>query len=211
MISLPANRYSGKIFNKHMTTREKFMAIVDGDQLKKSDAIILLEGDGTNRCAEAIELFQNGYAPKLVFSGNVNNLSYGSLPFSTIAPLLAAGRVPTKAIIHESKSLNTKEQAEEVVRLAIKKGWRRLILVASHYHQYRAYLTFLKAVLDTESGIILYNAPARRLDWFAETGWGKRFDLLTQEFDRIKKYASYSHLATFQEAIDYQKWKEQQA
>ena len=121
--------------------------------------------------------------------------------------MLKAG-VPEADIIHEDQSLNTREQAVEVVRMAMERGWKKLILVASHEHQYRAYLTFLREVLDTRSGIILYNAPARNLNWFEDKGWGTRFERLEAEILRIEKYSEMGHLANAQEVIDYQQWKE---
>ena len=90
----------------------------------------------------------------------------------------------------------------------IVEGWKKLALIASHEHQYRAYLTFLREVLDTKSGIILYNAPVRNLNWFIDSGWGIRFERLSAEFDRIEKYSAMGHLATAQEVVEYQKWKE---
>ena len=111
-------------------------------------------------------------------------------------------------MIHEDKSLQTQQQAVEVVKMAMENGWKKLALVASHEHQYRAYLTFLREVLDTKSGLILYNAPARNLNWFIDSGWGTRFDRLSAEFDRIEKYSAKGHLATAKEVIEYQKWKE---
>jgi len=194
-----------------MNLREKLIILVDNDCIKKSDAIILLEGDGLNRIPKAVELFQSGFADNIVFSGGITNLAYGSFPFSMAYPELIHAGIPPEAIIHESNSQNTREQAIEVIKLANLKGWEKLILVASHYHQYRAYLTFLKEILDTKNNILLYNAPAKDLKWFEETVWGERIDLLDYEFDRIEKYAELSHLASFNEAIDYQKWKEQQA
>lgn len=194
-----------------MNLREKLIILVDNDYVQKSDAIILLEGDGLNRIPKAVELYQAGLADNIVFSGGITNLAYGSFPFSMAYPELIRAGIPPIAIIHESNSQNTREQAIEVIKLANLKGWKKLILVASHYHQYRAYLTFLKETADTNSTILLYNAPAKDLKWFTETGWGKRFDLLDEEFKRIEKYTELSHLATLNEAIDYQKWKEQQA
>jgi uncharacterized SAM-binding protein YcdF (DUF218 family) len=192
-----------------MTIREKFIVLVDNDCPKKSDAIILLEGDGLNRCAKTIELYKSGLAKTIVFSGGTVDHSYGSFPFSEIMPVLLRGGIPAEAVIYEDKSTNTKEEAVEVVAIAHARGWKSLILVGSHYHQYRAYLTFLRSILDAGGGIVLYNAPARDLPWFSETGWGQRFDLLDQEFARIEKYSAMSHLATMEEAINYQKWKEQ--
>jgi uncharacterized SAM-binding protein YcdF (DUF218 family) len=121
--------------------------------------------------------------------------------------MLEAG-APECDSIHENRSLNTREQAVEVVRMAQQRGWKKLILVASHEHQYRAYLTFLREVLDTRSGITLYNAPARNLDWFVDKGWGTRFDRLEAEILRIEKYTEFGHLANAQEVIEYQQWKE---
>ena len=193
-----------------ITDREKILAIVDNDCLTPSDAIILLEGDGFFRYQEAVSLYKKGVAPKIVFSGNIVDYDYGSYPFSEILPLMLKEGMPEQDIIHEDKSLNTREQAVEVVRMAQEYGWKKLILVASHEHQYRAYLTFLREVLDTKSGITLYNAPARNLKWFEDKGWGTRFNRLQAEIDRIERYSAMGHLATAEEVIDYQKWKETQ-
>ncbi len=125
-----------------------------------------------------------------------------------MAPFILNKGVPEKDLIHENRSQHTREQAVEVVKMAMENGWKRLALVASHEHQYRAYLTFLREVLDTKSGIILYNAPVRNLNWFVDSGWGYRIDRLKAEFDRIERYGALGHLANAQEVIEYQKWKE---
>lgn len=193
-----------------MTDCEKFIALVDNDILQPSDAIILLEGDGLNRYQKAVELYNRNIATRIVFSGGITDYEYGSVPFSDILPYILKEGVPSEAIIHEDKSLNTREQAIEVIKLSILNGWKRLVLVASHEHQYRAYLTFLREVLDTKSGIIIYNAPVRNLGWFLDSSRGVRYEHLEQEFIRIDKYSSFGHLATYQEVIDYQRWKELQ-
>ena len=193
-----------------MTDKEKCIAIIDNDILRKSDAIVLLEGDGLHRYQKTVSLFNQGWAEKIIFSGGITDYEYGSFPFSDVLPHILATGVPKEAIIHESKSLNTKEQATEVLRIANINNWKKLILVASHEHQYRAYLTFLRQVIDLNNSIILYNSPARNLGWFSDSGWGVRFERLELEFDRIDKYSQLGHLATFEEVIEYQKWKELQ-
>ena len=191
-----------------ITDREIIMAIIDNDCLTKSAAAILLEGDGFFRFQKAVDLYNKGTVSKIVFSGNIIDKSYGSFPFEEIKPFIVKGGVPEKDLIHEDKSLNTRQQAVEIVKMAIKKEWKKLALVASHEHQYRAYLTFLREVLDTKSGIILYNAPARNLNWFIDDGWGTRFERLSVEFERMEKYSAMGHLANMQEVVEYQKWKE---
>ena len=191
-----------------ITDREIIMAIVDNDCLTKSAAAILLEGDGFFRFQKAVDLYNKGTVDKIVFSGNIIDKDYGSFPFEEVKPFLVKGGVPEKDLIHEDKSLNTRQQAVEIIKMAIKNEWRKLALVASHEHQYRAYLTFLREVLDTKSGLILYNAPARNLNWFIDDGWGTRFERLSAEFDRMETYSVMGHLANVQEVIEYQKWKE---
>jgi len=205
---MQVNHYFGIIF-KIMTDREKAIAIIDNDCIMKSDAIILLEGDGYHRYSKAAGLYRDGWADKIVFSGNITDYEYGSFPLSDVLPHILETGVPREAVIHENISLNTYEQAREVLDLARKNDWKKLILVASHEHQYRAYLTFLRQVLDMDIGILIYNSPARNLGWFVNSGWGVRFDRLEIEFDRIDKYSKMGHLATYKEVIDYQKWKEQ--
>ena len=193
-----------------ITDREIIMAIVDNDCLKPSDAIILLEGDGFHRFQKAVDLYKKGLGKKIVFSGAIVQKEYGSYPFEEVKPFILNAGVPEEDLIHEDKSLQTQQQAVEVVKMAIENGWKRLALVASHEHQYRAYLTFLRQVLDSKSGIILYNAPVRNLDWFVDSGWGMRFNRLKAEIERIEKYSAFGHLANAQEVVEYQQWKEKQ-
>ena len=105
-----------------ITDREKILAIVDNDCLTPSDVIILLEGDGFDRFRQAVSLYKQGMAPKIVFSGNIVDYDYGSYPFSEILPLMLKEGMPEQDIIHEDKSLNTREQAVEVVRMAQEYG-----------------------------------------------------------------------------------------
>ncbi|MBR6171962.1 MAG: YdcF family protein [Eubacterium sp.] len=191
-----------------ITDREIIIAIVDNDCLMKSDAAVLLEGDGYFRFQKAVDLYNQGTVSNIIFSGNIVDRDYGSYPFDEIKPFILKGGVREENLIHENKSVNTREQAVEVIKMAQERGWKRLALVASHDHQYRAYLTFLREVIDTKSGIILYNTPVRNLNWFVDNGWGMRFDRLIGEFERIEKYTAMGHLATADEVIEYQKWKE---
>jgi len=181
--------------------------MVHNDPLAKADAIVLLEGDGFGRLRRAAELYKQGYAPTIVFSGEIRDCGYGSYPLSDCMPRLLALGVPRGAIVHERRSTQTAEQARYVTELAASEGWKRLILVASPHHQCRAYLTFLKQL---SHGMILINAPARDLSWFKAEAWGARYDLLEQEQQRIERYTLQGDLATVEEAIEYQRWKEEQ-
>lgn len=192
-----------------MTNKEKVIVLISNDFVRPSDAIILLEGDGYNRIPKAVSLYKHGFAKRIVFSGGITDYSYGSYPFEDVLPYILNEGVPKSDLIHESKSLNTREQAIEVIKLAIQKKWEKIILVASSEHQYRAYLTFLRVIIDSGKNIVVYNAPERNLTWFTDDPWGKRIERLDAEFQRIEHYYKLKHLATFEEVIEYQKWKEQ--
>lgn len=186
------------------------MAIVPNDIVTSADVIVLLEGDGSNRITHAASLFHRGFAPVILFSGGAVNHEYGSFPFDEIKSKFQEAAIPEEAILVEDYSQHTQAQAVEFVKLAQLHGWERAILVASPDHQYRAYLTFLRQILDINPTIILMNSPASNLEWYNDCGWGTPIERIEQEFERIAKYSALGHLASFDEAINYQKWKEQQ-
>jgi uncharacterized SAM-binding protein YcdF (DUF218 family) len=194
-----------------ISEREKFIILVDNDIIKKADAIVLLEGDGLNRCKQAVSLYKYKFSNKIVFSGGITDANYGSLPAEFVLPELNKLGVKQEHIIIEDKSQNTREQAEEVIKISLNHNWKKIILVATHNHQYRAFLTFLKVINDLKYNLIIYNAPAKELEWFSNSGYGTRFDQIENEFIRIDKYTKIGHLATFEEGIKYQQWKELQA
>jgi uncharacterized SAM-binding protein YcdF (DUF218 family) len=192
----------------NLTIREKFIALVDNDGLLESDAIVLLEGDGFSRYKKAADLYLKGFSKRIIFSGAITDYDYGSFPFEDILPKLLNSGVPEDAIIHEKKSQNTREQAVEVIKLATSNNWKKIILVATHEHQYRAYLTFLKEILRIDKEILLFNSPVRNLKWFENNVWGRRFDNIDKEFGKIEKYMEMGHLASYKDAIVYQEIKE---
>ncbi len=191
-----------------LTKQAQFIAIIDNEPLKKADVIVLLTGDGLFRTEKVIQLYKQRWAPIIVISGGVNNRSYGSLPAGELGKKLIKVGIPKSIIILDGESQNTRQQAVNIIKLASRKNWKRLILVASNYHQYRAYATFLKAMLDANQMIDIINAPAN-LSWFRKEPWGRRIDLLESEFKKIDRYTKDGHIASYDELLNNQRWKEQ--
>ncbi len=189
-----------------MTDKEKLIFLIFNEPLKKSDAIILLEGDGYCRIQQAVDLYKQGWSKHIVVSGGIFNPSYGSFP-DLVGRIKKKG-MAEKHLISENKSQNTREQAENVMELARKNKWKKIILAVSHYHQCRAFLTFLKAMNNAKLKIQIINAPAGDLPWFAKNKWGTRFELLESEFKKIELYRKKGHIASYADAIKYQQWKE---
>jgi len=181
-----------------------FFALASFEKLTKADAVILLEGDGYTRIRKACSLLKDGWSDTLVFSGGIEDLNYGSYPYEMCIDRILAEGISPDAIIHESRSKHTRDQAEQVVNLCVDRKWSHIILVATHYHQYRAFLTFLKVVEEKQlfSSLKISNAPAMA-DWFERTPWGVRAELLNAEVRKIEEYRSKGHISDFESAVEY--------
>lgn len=190
-----------------MTEREKFIVLLDSEHPQKGDAIILLEGDGFARYAKAVSLYKDGYAPIICFSGNFDDEKSGAYTFKKIKPLILDAEVTETALLFENKSRNTYEQAVEVINIAKERGWKRIILVASHYHSYRAFLTFLCVQKTFMPELLIDMASVQNLDWYEETGWGKRLDLLDAELEKINQYQQKNNVASYADGLEYLAWK----
>lgn len=193
-----------------MDDKDLFTILLATDVHQNSDVIVLLEGDGFSRINKSCSIIKNQEAKYLIFSGGVDNEKVGSYCYNKCESRILKYNIPQIQVIPELNSKNTREQALEVIEMCIQNNWTTLILTASHYHQFRAFLTFLKVLLEKkiDNKIIIYNAPENKLDWFADSGWGKRVDLLELEFEKIQKYQKLGHIASYTDAIKYFKWRE---
>lgn len=189
---------------------EKVLALINSDSSKPGDVIVILEGDGLHRVFKGCELYNEGLAQNLLYSGGLLNVEKGSLPFNFTKNTLKSCGIAPESVIVDEKSMNTRDQAENVIDLCLSNSWHTLLLVASHYHQCRAFLTFLKVLHEKglENKIQIINTPATTPRWFVDEGWGKRFDLLQSEHLKIAEYQQTGHVSSFEEAIEYYKWRE---
>lgn len=182
--------------------RERFIALLSSQRTSSGDVIFVLQGDGIFRAARAVELFKSGAAPAVSIVGAADNPAYGSLPSELVRDEMLRLGLPRRALFFEKSAAHTRAEAECAFRLAIELGWKNIIIVTSPHHQYRAFLTFLKAMNDAGLDLELVNAPAR-LSWTEQTPWGRRVDLLAQEFDRITKYQGKGDVASYKEGAAY--------
>ena len=112
------------------------------DGCDKADAIIAVSGgDTVARTQSAIDLYQNGWADTLVFSGAALDTSGPSNAEVMRRQALDQG-VPADAIVIEEASATTRENADRTVELLEQIGVESAILVTSSYHQKRTLLEF---------------------------------------------------------------------
>ena len=101
----------------------------------KADCIVGFGNFNTNIARRAAELYHQGYAPKILFTGGLGRNTEGLLPepeavrFAKVA--MQCG-VPEEDILIEDKSTNTKENIEFTRNLLIQKGLPHGHILAVH-------------------------------------------------------------------------------
>lgn len=131
-------------------SREQITRILFGneqDDEKQGDCIFVFGGKGIERVHKAVELYKNGRAEYILFSGG---LKYGKLAYSEASAMkdnaITMG-IPAKAILTEELSNNTKENAiSSLFTLENKFGIHNIkhLLVVSIPWHYRRGLLSLK-------------------------------------------------------------------
>lgn len=113
-------------------------------QCHTSDAIVAISGGDTKaRTAEAIMLYKNGWAPKLIFSGAAQDKSGPSNAAAMKKQAITEG-IPEEDILLEENAVNTEENAANTQALVRNNNLHSIIVVTSAYHQRRAGLEFQK-------------------------------------------------------------------
>lgn len=107
-----------------------------------ADAIVAVSGGDTSaRTAEAIRLYDAGWADTLIFSGAARDSSGPSNAEAMKKQALAEG-VPEQAIVTEEFSRTTAENAMNTSQFIVERDLKKVVLVTSAYHQRRASLEF---------------------------------------------------------------------
>lgn len=138
------------------------------NSLKNSDAIVAISGGETDsRVEEAINLYKDGWSKVLIFSGAAMDPNSPSNAAAMRLQAINSG-VPASAILIEEKAENTMQNAANVNAILKARGYERIILVTSPYHQRRANLTFQKDYRDLE----IINHSAKDKAWRRSKWWG---------------------------------------
>ncbi len=144
------------------------------DELEKSDTIIVISGGETvSRTLEAVRLYQEGWAPSLIFSGAALDPKSPSNARAMRAIAIEEG-VPPDVIAVEESSQTTHQNANEVAAIIQALQHQQVILVTSPYHQRRASIEFEQR-LGSDVSIINHSAIdhtwSRRWWWISPKGW----------------------------------------
>jgi uncharacterized SAM-binding protein YcdF (DUF218 family) len=124
-----------------------------------ADAIVVLAGARAERWLEAVDLYRENVAPRIVLSPGILETAEVrvremGVRFPAEAELakdaMAQIGVPAAAIIVLAGPVdNTADEAVQVRAIASLRGWTRLIVVTSKYHSRRARYAFERELEDT--------------------------------------------------------------
>ena len=142
-------------------------------ECRKADAIVVISGGDTSaRTAEAIRLYQDGWAPRIIVSGAAADKSGPSNAEAMRQQAIDAG-ISDSAILVEGHSETTKQNALEVATIIEQNSIQDIILVTSGYHMRRASLEFSASV----SGVTIRSHPVvsdkhwGKMWWITPWGW----------------------------------------
>lgn len=144
------------------------------DTLQPADAIVAVSGgDTAARAVEAADLYEQGYAPLIIFSGAARDPNSPSNA-SVMKSIAVAQGIPPDVIAVDEISTNTRQNAQEVSNIVRVFKQNKIILVTSPYHQRRASVEFQDR-LGGNVDIINHSAPDQtwsRKAWFlSPLGW----------------------------------------
>jgi len=142
-----------------------------------ADAIVVLTG-GRGRTDEGLVLLRKGKAKLLILSGVHRDSDLDSIFLKRL------NSVERGKIVLEKRSGSTYENALEVRKLMLEKGFSSMVLITSGYHIKRAHYTFTK-VMPEGVRIEAYSVSSPNFD---ESRWwkGGSLGLLAAEF--VKYY-----------------------
>ncbi len=161
-------------------------------QLAQSDAIIALGSHDLRVANRAAELYLQGWAPYIVFSGGLGNLTSGLWTESEadqFAAIAIKMGVPAEAIYIENRSTNTGENIEFSKKLLAEKGLdpHNIIVVQKPYMERRTYATVKKwwpekslIVTSPQYGLTEYPTPDIPIE--------KVIHIMAGDLQRIKIY-----------------------
>jgi len=167
--------------------------------LTHADAIFVLAGTVAERPLEAADLYREGYAPRILVTRDTPERA------ETIAAsrgarvparadmnreiLVELGIPPTALIIPDRLHDNTASEAATLREVAVKEGWRRVIVVTSVYHLRRAAIVCRRQLRGTGIEVVL---RASRYDQAQpERWWTRRSDIrwVASELPEVLAYS----------------------
>lgn len=148
------------------------MLVIDSPQ--PSDVIVVLAGETGVRPARALELLDQGYAPRLLIDVPADGTTFG-FSAQELAERYEHNRPESAKLgICPVEGLSTREETHDVERCLAKEQGTRILLVTSDYHTHRALSIFRREIpAKTFSVAAAYDSEQFGTRWWAHRQWAK--------------------------------------
>lgn len=162
-------------------------------KIQKSDCILVLGSHDIRVAERGAQLFLQGFAPLIIFSGGRGNLtsSWKKTEAEEFAKIAVHMGVPEGKILKEDKSSNTGENITFTRKLLEEHNIKpqRIILVQKPYMERRAYATFKKFWPEVE---LIVTSPQILLEEYPneEISMDDVINIMVGDLQRIKEYPS---------------------
>ena len=168
-----------------------------GHTLAKSDAILVLCSHDTGVAERGAELFLDGWAPLLIFSGGLGSITsrlWTDPEADQFAAIAERMGVPRRNILTENRSTNTGENVLFTKQLLAGRGLdpQSFILVQKPYMERRSYATFMKVWPEKHA---IVTSPKVSLDEYLERYSNDTLStddvvsIMVGDLQRVKLYA----------------------
>ncbi len=152
----------------------------------RADAAFVLGGDSGDRVLRATELHRDGLVGTFVLTGT-EDMADEVLPaylYWRAAVLVRMG-VPEGAVLLDSTSSNSEEEAAFGLRLAKSRGWKRVLVVSDPPHMRRLSLLWGRAFEG--SGVEFVLVASRPKWWEPDRWWSSRksAQFVVQEYIKL--------------------------
>ena len=168
--------------------------------MKSSDCIHVLGSHDTRVAERGAELYLQGWAPLLIFSGGLGRLTsdiWKETEADKFAAIASKMGVPSNAILIENKSTNTGENILFTRRLLQQKNLdpQSFIVVQKPYMERRSYATFKKVWPEKD---ILVTSPQISFNDYptVDLPLEKIIHIMVGDLQRIKLYAELNFQIT---------------
>ncbi len=135
-----------------------------------ADLLVALGGDNGARAVRVLELYQKGFGPKVLLTGPEGAHSK-VLPVHQLwrGTYLIQEGIPEKAILYDSKSRNSWEEAVNTLKLMREQKMERVLVVSDPPHLRRLAWVWGKVFRDSGKSFVLVASDDE--EWDAEHWW----------------------------------------
>ena len=148
------------------------------DQLEKVEALFVLSGDPWDRGNEAVRIYKEGFADKIICTGEnvprlflIADIQY---PESELTRMnIIAQGVPQEDVILLSKGTSTKEEADYILEYCRRNNIKKPAVLSTKFHTRRIKNTFKSRFSEAGMELLIFGAPSSA---YSESEWWKSED-----------------------------------